>query len=157
MLWLFGVGLAGASVLPVLYFLGLLVWQFALRVQGGSWVRLPASLAFTDHQFPFLPELPSGWLASLQTWPPMHVAATAFLEGVHIGLVFAAPALLLMGLGALIALRQVAVIRTEKRRKEDRLRRIRVQQYRDQGGERVEPFIGPDDVAESQERKKEAA
>ena len=40
------------------------------------------------------------------------------------------PGLVLMALGALMAIRQTALVRSEKRLREDRLRRVRVRQYR---------------------------
>jgi hypothetical protein len=157
------------SVLPVVYFLALLGWQYVTHVQTRSPVALPASLAFADHAalaaakvapvLPFLPELPSSWLASLEAWPPVHLAVLLLLERLHVGLVVAAPALLTMALGALIVYRQAEKIRVEKRREDDRHRRMRVGQY---GGaaERIEPFIGQGlavGTAEEPSRKRQAA
>ena len=136
--WLFGIVLALAGALPVLYFLALLGWQFARHLQAGSWVALPASLLFTDHSF------------------PVYQPVTWFLDRLHVGLVFAVPGLALMALGALMAIRQTAVVRSEKRLREDRLRRVRVRQYRGEA-DRLEPFIGPGGIAEPLTRKKEAA
>jgi len=66
----------------------------------------------------------------------------------------AAAGAVIAALAVLISARQSAFIRTEKRRREDRLRRVRVyrsdealQQAHDS---RLEPFIGPDSVADRQ-------
>jgi hypothetical protein len=168
--WLFGIGLALVGLLPVLYFLALVAWQFGTHVQAGSWVALPATLAFTDHSvlqagkvapvLAFLPEFPSAWLMNTEAWPPVHKALMWILDRLHIGLVFTVIGLVLMALGALIALRQTAIVRTAKRLREDRLRRVRLRQY-SEDSERLEPFIGPGiltgNIADPTAKKEEAA
>lgn len=156
LVWLSGVSLALLGALPALYAVGLLAWQIATRVLSGPWVPLPVSTIFSSHPHPFLPELPAAWLQG--PWlgsPEAQKALTGILASVHVGYLFAVPGLLLIALGAWIVLRQAAVIEAERRRREDRLRRVRVGQYA--GRERVEPFLGPGEIAESAERKREAA
>ena len=141
-----GVVLVVAGLLPVLYFAVLLVWQIAAFFQTGSWVALPATLLFTDHSLvqagkaapvlPFIPEFP--WAG--------HQAIALILDRLHVGLAFALVGIAAMALGALGALRQMAVIRDRKQRDEDRLRRVR--EYRREDNriepvdERMEPYIG---------------
>ena len=153
--WLCGISLVVLGALPVLYAAGLVIWQFANRVLAGPPVRLQAGTLFTDHPYPFLPSLPPEWLLAWTGSPgPLQVLAEA-LKGVHVGWYFAVPGLLAAALGVWIVLRQAAAIELEKRRREDRLRRVRVGQY--SGPERVEPFFGPGAMAEPAERKREAA
>jgi hypothetical protein len=154
--WLSGVSLAVLGTLPVLYAVGLFVWQFGNRALGGPSIRLHVGTLFTDHPYPYLPGLPAEWLQGPWTGSPeAQQALAAVLSAVHVGWLFAVPGLLLAALGAWIVLRQAAAIEVERRRREDRLRRVRVGQYA--GRERVEPFFGPGEIAESPERKKEAA
>lgn len=127
--WLFGIGLVLAGLLPLLYFIALLFWQSSKPGSG----FLDATLSFVDRSLlgaakvgpvvDFLPEFPSAWLTGLQ-----------------IKLVLAVLGVVLTALGVLIARRKMAVIRLEKWQRQDRLRRV--QRYRDSS--RLEPFIGPD-------------
>lgn len=135
-----------AGLVPVLYLVALFVWQISALFQAGSWVPLPATLLFTDHSLlqagkaapvlPFIPEFP--WAA--------HKAVVFVLDRVHVGLVPALLGCAIAALGALSALRQMAAIRAQKQRTEDRLRRVR--DYRLSGSpadavdDRREPFIG---------------
>lgn len=118
-----GVVLVVAGLLPVLYFAVLLVWQIAAFFQTGSWLALPATLLFSDHS-PLL----------------------ALLDRLPVRLLFALVGIAAMALGALSALRQMAVIRERKQRDEDRMRRVR--EYRREDNriepvdERMEPYIG---------------
>lgn len=148
-----GVSLAVLGAVPVLYAAGLLVWQFANRAFGGPKVTLDVGTLFTAHPYPFLPTLPPEWVAWLGSPGPQQVLAE-LLKRVHMGWLFAVPGLLVAALGAWIVLRQRAAIEAEERRREDRLRRVRVGQY--SAPERVEPFLGPD-IARPLDRKREAA
>lgn len=109
-----GVALFVAGLVPVLYFLALLVWQISTLFLTGSWVGLPATLVFTEH--------------------------------LHLGLPLALVGLAVAAVGALIALRQLALIRDRKQRDEDRLRRVRDYRREDSRADpldgRREPFIG---------------
>ena len=127
--WLFGIGLVLAGLLPVLYFIANLFWQPEKPGSG----FLDAILSLVDRSLlgaakvgpvlDFLPGFPSAWLTGLQ-----------------IKLVLAVLGAVLTALGVLIARRKMAVIRLEKWQSQDRLRRV--QRYRDSS--RLEPFIGPD-------------
>lgn len=154
--WLSGVSLVVLGALPVLYALGLLAWQFGNRLMTGTSVPLSVAALFKEHDYAFLPQLPAAWLQG--AWigsPEAQKTLAGILSSLHFGLLVAVPGLVLSALGAWIVLRQAAAIDVEKRRREDRLRRVRVGQYR--GPERVEPFIGAGDIAEAPERKREAA
>jgi hypothetical protein len=153
--------LAGLVVLiglvPVIYFLALAGWQWSASVQAGKWIALPLTLAFSDHSLlqaakaapvlPYIPELP--WIAT----PPVG----AILDRVHFGLIPALLGLLIMALGALRALRQLAVMRALKQHNEDRVRRI--QDYRREDtriepiDERREPYIGTGSFDRSPDRR----
>jgi hypothetical protein len=76
---------------------------------------------------PVLPELPSAWLMPLEA------------DRLQLRLAITVVGVVVMALGAGIAIRQIAVLSAEKRRREDALRRV--QQYRKEDG-RLEPFIG---------------
>ena len=90
------------------------------------------------------------WPSAMSFVPPLNAEAwlpTPLLARVHPALLLAALGVVTTAIGVLIAVRQTAIIRVEKRRREDRLRRVRVYQ-RDQALEqasdsRLEPFIGP--------------
>lgn len=144
---LFDLGLVVAGLLLVLYFVALLAWQISSLFQAGSWVALPATLLFSEHSFAFVPEFP--WAAPK--------ALAWVLERMHLGLVFAVPGSAVMALGALGALRQMALIRARKQRNEDRLRRVR--DYRrdesraDTVDGRREPFIGSGGSARNADRR----
>jgi len=142
-----GVALVVAGLLPVLYFVALLVWQIISFFQAGSWVALPATLLFKQHSLPFIPEFP--WAG--------HQAVALILDRLHIGLVFALVGIALMALGALSALRQIAVIRARKQREEDRVRRVRDYRREDNRiapiDERMEPYIGSGGTARNANRR----
>lgn len=126
-----------AGLLPVVYLLALLGWQFAGVFTAGKWVALPATVLFTEHKLDFIPQFPSAAPA----------AAAAFLDRVHVALIPAVAGLALAAFGALRAARDIAILRAERRQREDRLRRI--QDYRRHGfgsvapDGRREPYIGP--------------
>lgn len=153
----FAVVLVVAGLVPVLYFVALVTWQFAALFQAGSWVPLPATLLFTDHSLlqagkaapvlAFIPEFSWAWLASPGSLLPAHEAVAWVLGRLHVGLAFALVGLAVMALGALSAFRQMALTRAHKQRNEGWLRRM--QDYRDESSAadavdgRREPFIGP--------------
>lgn len=146
---LFGISLVLAGLLLGLCSSTVFSWQVSARLQGGSWVPLPLSILFEDRatlpaakaaRLPeFLPELGPSWLADLEAWPIADAIVMALLNKLSIGLVLAVCGVAVAALGALVARRQKARLHAAKRRREDRLRRLR--QYRDNS--RVEPFIGP--------------
>jgi hypothetical protein len=143
---LFGAVLAVAGLAPVLYCVALLIWQIAALFLGGSWVALPATLLFTNHAHPFIPQFPWAWLASPESLLSAHAAVTWILGRVHLGLVFALVGLPVMGVGVALWFRQRAAIRAEQQRKEDAQRRVRdylgeSNRFDNVDGRR-EPFIG---------------
>ena len=125
-----GAALALAGVFLALHGLGLFLWQYLTRLQSGEWVRLPATLAFSDHAQlrgsavdPVLAWIPQGGLV-------VHEAVIWLLDRVHLGAVSGLLGLLTAAAGVLLALRQQAVLDDFKRLKADRLRRL--QAYRRQ-------------------------
>ena len=136
--WLFGIALVLAGVLPVLYFIALLFWQSS---KPGS-AFLDATLSFVDRSL----------LGAAKVGPVLDVLpqfASAWLTGLQIKLVvLVVLGVVLTALGGLIARRKMAVIRLEKWQRQDQLRRV--QRYRDSSrlepfdSSRLEPFIGPD-------------
>ena len=134
-----------AGLAPVLYLAGLLAWQIVTRLQGGSWVPLPASLLLTEHSFAFLPALGWAWLMSPDSLLPVHTALMWALSRVHAGAIFGVVGLVLIGLGVLGVLRHSAALRIQRQRAEDSRRRVR--DYRNDHvhlaafDERQEPFI----------------
>ncbi|HEX6318501.1 MAG TPA: hypothetical protein VFZ84_06475 [Burkholderiales bacterium] len=118
-LWLFGTGLVGAGFVLLLYFLVVIAWKAgAFRSEA-----VGAVVGFVDQSLIFL--LPA---------PPL-AAPTSLQVGMFLALV----GVVLGSTGVLIAQRQAERISLEKRRAEDRLRRVHL--YRQSA--RAEPFIGP--------------
>jgi hypothetical protein len=159
-LLLFSVAVVLIGLVPVLYLLGLLAWQFNVRLEGGPWVALPSALMFADHAL-----LQGGKvapvLAYIPQFPPWawstHDAGAYILGKLHVGM---APALIgcaIMAVGVSGMLRQRAMIRIQQDRNRDRVRRI--QEYRRDTGRadaldgRVEPFIGGDGIARGKDRR----
>jgi signal transduction histidine kinase len=163
-LLLFSAGVALIGLLPVLYLLGLLAWQFNARFESGSWVALPATLMFTDHALlqgakaaPVLPYIPQLVLLQLDwSWTTNEVAA-AILSKLHVGLVPALIGCAVMAVGISGVLRQRMLLRIHKERKNDRVRRI--DDYRREasrtgaGDDRREPFIGAESIARHTDRR----
>lgn len=133
---LLGMALVLAGLVSLLCISALVSWQITARVDTGTWVPLPAALLFDGQAAPrFLPEAPAAWVAALRAWPQL----MELLGRMHVGLLFALPGALLGGLGAFMVIRQRDLVRLERQRAEDRLRRVPL--YRDSA--RREPFIGP--------------
>lgn len=134
-----------AGLVPLLYFLGLVGWQFATLLQARSWVPLPASLLFTEHSFAFIPQFPWAWLVSPDSLLPAHTALMWVLSRLHAGLAFGLAGLAIIAVGSLGVLRQRAVIRAQRQEIDDRQRRVN--DYRNDHSpaptldERLEPFI----------------
>jgi hypothetical protein len=90
-----------------------------------------------------LPQLP--WLDP-RAWLPADELVALALARVDIAVVIAVLGAMAIAAGVLVAIRQTAFLRAEKRRREDGLRRV--QQYRADEGRcpydtRLEPFLGP--------------
>jgi hypothetical protein len=155
-----GAALVIAGLAPVVYLLALIAWQFSALFEAGSWVSLPATLLFTDHSvlqggkaapvLPFIPQFPWPWLMSPESLLPLHTVVASLIGRVHVGLAFALAGVAVMALGAQRTRQYVRVIRAEKQRREDRLRRVHdycLDEGRARGLEdRREPYIGPDNV-----------
>jgi hypothetical protein len=141
-----GVLVAGALViaglLPVLYFVALLTWQFNVLFEAGSWVPLPATLVFSDHSLlqagkaapvlPFIPHLTWPWLMGPESLLPAHPLVTSFLGHLHVGLAFAIAGAVVVAIGMFRARQYISVIRA-----------LNPAHVLD---DRREPYIGADDV-----------
>jgi hypothetical protein len=132
---LFGIALVLVGLLLVLQCVALLLWQYIVALEARAWPPLPARLLFADHSqlggtaaapiLQFIPELQWTLISTPKNSPGMHTVATWVLDRVHIGLV---PALLgapIILLGGIVSLQQINRLAAAKRRKEDRLRRLR--------------------------------
>jgi len=137
---MFSVLLIVAGAVPVLFFAGLIAWQAVTLLQGGGWVPLPLLLLFSDHPFPFVPDLTWIWHASADSPLPI----LWVLSRVHFALLPALAGLALMAVGVRRVLIQRAAVRAQRELHEDRLRRV--QDYQRDGTSdtldgRREPFI----------------
>jgi hypothetical protein len=143
-----------AGIVPVLYLLALLGWQFAGIFLWGVWVPLPAALLFLGEPtsagkaaavLPFIPYIPGVHVTN--------AAAALILGKLHVAVI---PALIggaIVWRAVLAILRQKARIRAGKQRIEDRVRRI--QDYRrgeDSFDERREPYIGSGNADDKPDR-----
>ena len=157
---LLSLGIALVGLVPVLYLVGLVAWQFNAGIAGGSWVALPAALMFADHALlqgakvapvlPYIPQLPTDL-----AWTTQEAAAWV-LSRLHVGLVPALIGCVIVAVGISSVLRQRALIHAHKERKKDRVRRIedyRREASRAQEVERLEPFIGTEIVARHTDRR----
>jgi hypothetical protein len=141
-----GVLVAGALViaglLPVLYFVALLTWQFSGLFEAGSWIPLPATLVFSDHSLlqagraapvlPFIPHFAWPWLMSPESFLPVHPIVTLLLGRLHFGLVFAIAGAVVVAIGVFRARRYMGVIHA-----------VNPAHVLD---DRREPYIGADNV-----------
>lgn len=130
-----------AGAVPVLFFAGLITWQVVTLFQGGGWVPLPALLMFSDHTFPFVPDLSWIWQAGADSPPPL----IWVLSRVHFALLPALAGLAVMAAGVRGILVRRAAIHVQRERHEDRLRRVQDYQRGDRSADtldgRREPFI----------------
>jgi hypothetical protein len=144
-IWLFGTGLVVAGLLPVLYFIAVLCLQFSTGFELGSLRPAAATPWFTDAKagsnIDSLPELLAALLMKTEVWLTVQNAVAWMASHMHVGLAVAVFGAIAMTVGALVATRQTALLRTEKRRRNDRQRRAR--KY---GDDRLEPFIGDADA-----------
>lgn len=166
-LLLFWAALVPAGLALVFYLAALFVWQYSTRLQGGPWVKLPATLLFSDHAalanakaapvLEFIPDFHRTWVADPQATAPEQQVALWVLEQLHVGLGFALAGLMLMALGVLGVRRQNARIRLHKQGRGDRARRM--QDYQREGRApagldgRREPYIGPPSIARHTDRR----
>jgi hypothetical protein len=144
-IWVFGTGLVVAGLLPVLYFIAVLCLQFSTGFELGSLRPAAATPWFTNAKAGFnidsLPELLAALLMKTEVWLTVQDAVAWMASHMHVGLAVAVLGAIAMTVGALVATRQTALLRTEKRRRNDRQRRAR-----QSGDDRLEPFIGDADA-----------
>jgi hypothetical protein len=113
-----------------------------LFAAAGSLAVLYSAALFASRKG-LLPQLP--WLDP-RAWLPADEPVALVLARVDIAVVIAVLGAIAIAAGVLVAIRQTAFLRAEKRRREDGLRRV--QQYRADEGRcpydtRLEPFLGP--------------
>lgn len=113
-----------------------------LFAAAGSLAVLYSAALFASRKG-LLPQLP--WLDP-RVWLPADELVALVLARVDIAVVIAVLGAIAIAAGVLVAIRQTAFLRAEKRRREDGLRRV--QQYRADEGRcpydtRLEPFLGP--------------
>jgi hypothetical protein len=113
-----------------------------LFAAAGSLAVLYSAALFASRKG-LLPQLP--WLDP-RAWLPADELVALVLARVDIAVVIAVLGAIAIAAGVLVAIRQTAFLRAEKRRREDGLRRV--QQYRADEGRcpydtRLEPFLGP--------------
>jgi hypothetical protein len=166
-LLLFSAAVVVVGLLPLVYFGGLLAWQFDVRLEGGPWVKLPAALMFTDHALlqggkaapvlAYVPQLDWVWSTRELTDQLVDQLVALILDKLHVG---AVPALIgcgIIAVGISGVMRQRVLIRIQKDRNKDRVRRI-AEYQRDVGrGDaadgRMEPFIGAGTIARQTDRR----
>jgi len=138
---MFSVLLIVAGAVPVVFFAGLIAWQAVTLLQGGGWVQLPLLLLFSDHPFPFVPDLTWIWHARADS--PLPVLWV--LSRVHFALLPALAGLAIMAIGVRGVLIRRAAIRAQQKHHEDRLRRVQDYQRDDRPADtldgRREPFF----------------
>ena len=153
-----GVVLIGLA--PLAYAIGLVAWQVDVYHNTGSWIALPAALAFVDRAL-----LQAGNLAPVLAFIPhldllwtTHELAWRALSQVHLGLVPGLVGAAVLAVGTSSALRQRALIRIHKARRKAPVQRLEPQRREanppppaDNG--RREPFIGTGDVAANSDRR----
>lgn len=135
----FGTVVILLGVLLALYLPGLLLWQLATWMDVGTWVPVPAILAFADHArlqtsalmsadaatqktfsvLTYIPEWHWPWLERSPTrWAEVQKAVIWALERTHIGVLSAAVGVLVMAAGAGVRGTQQDKIRMARQRRE---------------------------------------
>lgn len=144
------------GIVPMLYLLALLAWQFAGIFLWGIWVPLPAALLFQGEPasagkaaavLPFIPHIPGVQITNS--------AAALILGKLHVAVIPALLGCAIVARAVLGILRQKARIRAARQRIEDRVRRI--DDYRRGSGadlydDRREPYIGSDNADDKPDR-----
>ena len=143
---------------PLAYLIGLVVWQIDMHVKTGSWIALPAGLAFVDRAalqagnlsavLPFIPRLDPTWATPDVVW--------RVLSHLHIGVIPGLIGFAVAAVGISSLLRQRTLIRIHKERRKAPVQRL--DKYRretkDVSNEaRREPFIGAGDVGADSDRR----
>jgi hypothetical protein len=140
---LFGIGLVLVGLLLVLQCVALLLWQYMATIETRAWPPLPAWLLFADHSqlggtaaapiLQFLPEFQWTLINNPKNSPGMHAIAMWLLDRVHIGVVPALLGVLITVVGGIVSIQQLNALAAARRRKEDRLRRLREYRKEQQG------------------------
>jgi hypothetical protein len=148
---------------PLLYFLGLLAWQFHTLHETGYWVALPAALLSAERAL-----LQSGNLAPVLAfiphidWPwTTNEVGARILSELHVGLVPGLIGFAIMAVGISSLLRQRVLIRIHKEHKKRKKATVQqLDRYRREAGGadagddgRREPFIGGADFAGNTDRR----
>ena len=153
-----GVVLIGLA--PLAYLLGLIAWQVDMQVKTGSWIALPAGLAFVDRALlqsgnlapvlAFIPHLDSAWTTHDVVW--------RILGQLHIGAIPGLIGFAVMAVGISSLLRQRTLIRIHKERRKASVHRLETQRReasppQSTNSGRREPFIGAADSAANTDRR----
>ena len=152
-----GVVLIGLALLA--YLLGLIAWQVDMHFKTGSWIPLPAGLAFVDRALlpggnlapvlAFIPQLDSTWTAHDLVW---RIAGT-----LHIGLIPGVIGFAVLAVGISSVLRQRTLIRIHKERRKAPVQRVgnhrrEASPAKAATSGRREPFIGSGNAANTDRR-----
>lgn len=142
---------------PLAYLGGLLAWQIDMQLKTGTWIALPAGLAFVDRALlqgsnlapvlAFIPQLDSTWTTHDVVW--------RVLSQLHIGLIPGLIGFGVMAVGISSLLRQATLIRIHKVRRKapvQRLDKHRREAKPVSDDRRREPFIGAGDAANTDRR-----
>ena len=140
------------------YLVGLVAWQVDMQVKTGSWIALPAGLAFVDRAL-----LQGGNLAPVLTLIPQldstwttHDAVWRILSQLHIGFIPGLIGFGVMAVGVSSLLRQRTLIRIHKERRKapvQRLDKHRREAKIANDETRREPFIGAGEAAANRDRR----
>lgn len=152
-----GAVLIGLALLA--YLVGLVAWQVDMQVKTGSWIALPAGLAFVDRALlqggnlgpvlAFIPQLDSTWSTHDVVW---RIAGK-----LHIGLLPGLIGFGVMAVGVSSFLRQRTLIRIHKERRKPPVRRVgnhrrEASPAKAANNGRREPFIGVGAAAHTNRR-----
>lgn len=144
---------------PLAYLGGLLAWQIDMQLKTGTWIALPAGLAFVDRALlqgsnlapvlAFIPQLDSTWTTHDVVW--------RVLSQLHIGLIPGLIGFGVMAVGVSSLLRQRTLIRIHKERRKAPVQRLDKHRHAASltaaaANGRREPFIGAGDAANTDRR-----
>lgn len=144
---------------PLAYLGGLLAWQIDMQLKTGTWIALPAGLAFVDRALlqgsnlapvlAFIPQLDSTWTTHDVVW--------RVLSQLHIGLIPGFIGFGVMAVGISSLLRQATLIRIHKARRKAPVKRLDNHRHAASltaaaAHGRREPFIGAGESANSDRR-----
>jgi hypothetical protein len=152
-----GVVLIGLALLA--YLLGLVAWQVHMQLETGSWIALPAGLAFVDRALlqsanlapvlAFIPQFDPTWSTHDVVW---RIAGK-----LHIGVIPGLIGFGVLAVGLSSALRQRTLIRIHKARRKVPVQRLHIPRQASRTvpahSGRREPFIGVGDAAANTGRR----